>query len=153
MKRTLSVGLVCGLTFTFVVAFTPFMPRVAAQAKPAVTRADYGQWESLAVGGGRGGGGGGFSPDGQWVAYGINRSSRSNELRVTKIADGTTKTAAFGSQQVFSSDSKWVAYSVGQSEAEQERLRTANRPIQNSLGLLNLATGEQTTVEGIESFG
>jgi dipeptidyl aminopeptidase/acylaminoacyl peptidase len=150
MKRTLTVGAVC--TFMLFIAFTAFIPRVAAQAKPAVTRADYGQWESLAVGGGRGGGGGGFSPDGQWVAYGINRSSRSNELRVTKIADGTTKTAAFGTQQVFSSDSKWVAYSIGQSEAEQERLRAANRPIQNSFGLLNLSTGEQTTLESIEAF-
>ncbi|HUL74440.1 MAG TPA: prolyl oligopeptidase family serine peptidase [Vicinamibacterales bacterium] len=152
MKRPLFVGLLCSLTFMFFVAFTPLMPAVQAQAKPPITRADYGQWETLAAGGGRGGGGGGFSPDGQWVAYGINRSSRSNELRVTKIADGTTKTAAFGTQQVFSSDSKWLAYSVGQSEAEQERLRAANRPVQSSLGLLNLATGAQATVEGIESF-
>ena len=34
---------------------------LTAQSKPAITRADYGQWETLAVGGGgRGGGGGGF---------------------------------------------------------------------------------------------
>ena len=126
---------------------------LTAQSKPAITRADYGQWETLAVGGGgRGGGGGGFSPDGQWIAYGINRTSRSNELRVTKIADASTKTFAFGGGQTFSFDSKWLAYSITQSEAEQERLRAANRPVQNSLGILNLSTGESTTVEGIESF-
>ncbi len=155
MKRPLAVALTCALTLLLFAAFTPFVPDVAAQSKPAITRADYGQWESLSVGGGgRGGGGGGgaFSPDGQWVAYGINRQSRSNELRVTKIADGSTKTIAYGAQPAFSSDGKWAGYSIGHSEAEQERLRTANRPIQNSIGLLNLATGETATVEGIQSF-
>src|SRR5215471_7425794 len=145
-RQTLATALLCGLAFTIA---------LGAQSKPAITRADYGQWESLAVGGGGrggGGGGGGFSPDGQWIAYGINRTSRSNELRVTKIADGSTKTFAYGGSQTFSFDSKWLAYSITQSEAEQERLRTANRPVQNSLGILNLATGESSTVEGIESF-
>ena len=71
---------------------------------------------------------------------------------MTKIADASTKTFAFGGGQTFSFDSKWLAYSITQSEAEQERLRTANRPVQNSLGILNLSTGESTTVEGIESF-
>ncbi|HKV99053.1 MAG TPA: hypothetical protein VJN96_04475, partial [Vicinamibacterales bacterium] len=137
---------------TFVLGALAFTAGLTAQSKPAITRADYGQWESLAVGGGRGGGGGGFSPDGQWIAYGINRTSRSNELRVTKIADASTKTFAYGGSQSFSSDSRWLAYSITQSEAEQERLRAANRPVQNSLGILNLATGESVTVESIESF-
>ena len=151
MKRTLIVGVICTLTLAFFISFTPTL---TAQSKPAITRADYGQFETLTVGGGGrgGGGGGGFSPDGQWVAYGIARASRSNELRVTKIADGSTKTVGYGTGQTFSSDSKWLGYAIGHSEAEQERLRTANRPIQNSLGLLNLATGEMTTVEGIEAF-
>ncbi len=151
MKRTLIVGAVCTLTFTFVISFTPTL---TAQSKPAITRADYGQFETLTVGGGGrgGGGGGGFSPDGQWVAYGIARASRSNELRVTKIADGLTKSVAYGTGQTFSSDSKWLGYAIGHSEAEQERLRTANRPIQNALGLLSLTTGEMTTVDGIEAF-
>lgn len=138
---------------TFVLGALALTAGLTAQSKPAMTRADYGQFETLAVGGGgRGGGGGPFSPDGQWVAYGINRTSRSNELRVTKIADASTKTFAFGGSQVFSFDSKYLAYSIAQSEAEQERLRAANRPVQNSLGILNLGTGESTTVEGIESF-
>src|SRR4030095_13699652 len=109
-----------------------------AQTKAPVTRSDYGQWESISPAGVRGG----FSPDGRWLAYGINRSSRDNELRLWKIADGTTKTTAFGSQATFSSDSKWVAYSVGYSETEQEKMRTERRPVQNKLGLLNLDTGD-----------
>jgi dipeptidyl aminopeptidase/acylaminoacyl peptidase len=121
---------------------------IGAQTKPAATFADYGQWESLSPAGGRGG----FSPDGRFVSYTITRSNRDSELRVAKLADGTAKTIAFGAQAAYSADSKWLAYSIGQSEAEQERLRNEQRPVQNKLGLLNLASGETTTMDAIDSF-
>jgi dienelactone hydrolase len=119
-----------------------------AQSKPPVPSADYGQWESLATFREYGG----LSPDGKWLAYGINRSNRDNELRVTNIADGTTKTVAFGAQPVFSSDSHWVAYSIGISESQEEKLKKDKKPVPKKIGLLNLATGELTTVDGIDSF-
>ena len=43
----------------------------------------------------------------------ITRTNGENELRVTGVADGSTKTVAFGAQPAFSSDSRWVAVSVG----------------------------------------
>jgi len=58
-----------------------------AQTKAPVQPADYGQWEALAVPREFGG----LSPDGKWIAYGINRSNRENELRITNIADGTAR--------------------------------------------------------------
>lgn len=121
---------------------------LGAQTKGPATLADFGKWETLAPAGARGG----FSPDGRWLVYGINRSNRENELRIAKLADGTTKTAAFGAHPAFSADSKWIAYSIGMSEADQEKLRGEQKPVQNKLGLMSLATGEMTTVEGIESF-
>ncbi len=121
---------------------------IGAQTKPAATFADYGQWESLSPAGGRGG----FSPDGRFVSYTITRSNRDSELRVAKLADGTTKVIPFGAQAAYSSDSKWLAYSIGQSEAEQERLRNEQRPVQNKLGLLNLTSGETATLDAIDSF-
>ncbi len=119
-----------------------------SQEKPPATFADYGKWESLS----RAGNYGGFSPDGRWIVYAINRSNRDNELRITKLSDGTTEFAAFGSRPVFSSDSKWLAYSIGRSETETEKLRKEKKPLRNKLGLLNLTTGETSTFEGIESF-
>jgi dipeptidyl aminopeptidase/acylaminoacyl peptidase len=107
-------------------------------------------------GGGRGGGGavgsGGLSPDGKWLAYGINRSNGNNELRITNIAAKTTKIAAFGTQAAYSADSKWLAYSLGYSEAQTERMRADNRPVQNKLGLMNLVSGEQTVIDDVEAF-
>jgi hypothetical protein len=128
-----------------ILGFTIF---ISAQNKPPVPPADYGQWESLSTIREYGG----LSPDGKWLAYGINRSNRDNELRVTNIADGTVKTAAFASQPVFSSDSRWVAYAIGYSEAQEEKMKKEKKPVQKKMGLLNLATGEQTVVDSIESF-
>ena len=79
-----------------------------AQSKQAPAAADYGQWETLAAQPR-----GGLSPDGRWLVYGINRSNRENELRITNVADGTVRRASFGSQPVFSADSKWIATRSG----------------------------------------
>src|SRR5215468_8205607 len=120
---------------------------VEGQSAPPAP-ADFGQWERLVTAPEHGG----LSPDGRWLAYGITRTNGENELRVTSIADGATKTVAFGAQQAFSSDSKWLAASVGVSETEQDKLRKARKPFHRKLTLLNLSTAEISTIDGIESF-
>jgi dipeptidyl aminopeptidase/acylaminoacyl peptidase len=128
--------------------------RLDAQgARPPITRADYGRFESLTGGGGgRGGSSNGFSADGAWLAYGITRVNRSDELRLVRLADASTETVAYGSQATFSSDSKWIAYAVGHSQAETDRLTAAQRPVESAIGIKNLSTGETVTLDGIQSF-
>jgi dipeptidyl aminopeptidase/acylaminoacyl peptidase len=121
---------------------------LSAQTKAPATFADFGKWEVLASAGARGG----FSPDGRFVAYAINRTSRDNELVIATIADGAKKVIPFGTGPVYSADSKWVAYGIGVSEAEQEKLRADQKPVQNKMGLLNLATGVEAVIGTIESF-
>jgi dipeptidyl aminopeptidase/acylaminoacyl peptidase len=121
---------------------------IGGQTKLPVPPAEYGQFETLATVANHGG----LSPDGKWLAYGINRANRNNELRVVNIATGATTVAAFGEQPAFAADSHWVAYSIGLPEAQQDKLRKDKKPIHNKLGILNLATGQTTTVDGIESF-
>jgi dipeptidyl aminopeptidase/acylaminoacyl peptidase len=121
---------------------------ILPQTKPAATFKDYGQWESLVAAGSYGG----FSPDAKWLTYAINRSNGEDELRIVKLADGTTTEAAFGMRPVFSSNSQWVAYLIGMSEAEQEKLRIEKKPVENRFGLMNLASGETFTLERIQSF-
>jgi dipeptidyl aminopeptidase/acylaminoacyl peptidase len=125
-----------------------------AQTKLPPTPAEYGQWETLVEsGGGRGGdGASGLSPDGKWLVYGINRSNGNDELRVTNIAAGTTKTIPFGSQPAYSSDSHWLAFSIGYSETQADRLRKDDKPVQNKLGLLNLASGDPIVIDAIQAF-
>ena len=120
----------------------------SAQTKAPPTSADFGKWETL-VAFPRGG----LSPDGRWIAYGINRSNRNNEIRFARIADGTTRTAAFGSNVAFSADSQWAAFAIGYSESQEEKLRRDKKPIQRKLGIVHLEDGETTTVDAVESFG
>ena len=119
-----------------------------AQTKAPPAPADYGKWETLLPTGPFGG----LSPDGAWLVYGINRSNDEHELRLSKVAGGPAKVVAFGTQPVFSSDSRWLAYSVGYSESQQEKMRKDKKPVHTKLGLTNLATGEQSVIEGIQSF-
>ena len=147
MNRNRTVALVFVLAIAAGVAGA--VAPTGAQSPPAPGFADYGKWESLGFAGGRGGG---LSNDGKWLAYSINRSNRENELRLLNLASNTLTTEKFGSGLVFTDDTKWAAWSIGLSEAEQERLRTQQRPIQNKLAVMNLASGEKTTVDAIQSF-
>jgi dipeptidyl aminopeptidase/acylaminoacyl peptidase len=130
-----------------VLTLTLAAPSIAARQKSPVHPGDYGKFETLVTQPR-----GGLSPDGRWIAYGVNRSSRENELRVANVADGSVKTISFGSQVAFSADSQWTAYAIGFSEAQEEKLRQEKKPIHRKLGLLKLASGDMTTVDGIESF-
>ncbi len=120
-------------------------PGHAQQLQPPTT-ADFGQWESLAFQSRA------LSPDGQWLAYGINRSDRNNELRIVNVGSGDSAVAAFGDQPAFSADSRWIAYGVALSETEEEKLRKAKKPLHRSMGLRNLGSGETVVLEGIEAF-
>src|SRR5271155_4000583 len=136
------------ITLRLPLAFACLALLQGQNTKPA-TPADYGQWEALTFGGRQPGM---LSPDGKWLAYGVNRSNGNNELRLARTDGTVTKTVAFGLQPAFSADSRWAAYAIGRSEAQEEKLRKEKKPIQNKLGLTNLATGEQLEIEGIETF-
>jgi dipeptidyl aminopeptidase/acylaminoacyl peptidase len=136
MSRALSLAFILASTLTI---------QLQAQTKPSVPPTEYGQWETLVPGGA-------LSPDGKWIAFGVNRANRNNELRISNIGGGEPKIIAFGLQPAFSSDSKWAAYGVAVSESQEEKLKKEKKPIQRKLGLLNLLTGEQITIDGVESF-
>jgi dienelactone hydrolase len=129
---------------TLALAFALFAQAGSAPPAPA----DFAQWERLAAGGERGG----LSPDGRWLAYAINRTNGDNELRVASVADGASKTIAFGAQAAFSADSHWLAASVGYSESQQEKMRKDKKPIRRKLALLKLSSGEISTIDSVESF-
>ncbi|MEP7271578.1 MAG: prolyl oligopeptidase family serine peptidase [Acidobacteriota bacterium] len=115
-----------------------------AQTKPRLTAADYSQWEILGFTG--------LSPDGKWLAYGVSHPNRDSELRIASVAGGEPKIVAFGTLPIFSSDSRWIAYAIVLSEAQEEKLRKEKKPVHRKLGLLNLSNGQQSVVDGVESF-
>jgi hypothetical protein len=123
---------------------------LAQQAKLAPpSPADYGQWEQFISYGPVNT----FSPDGKWLAYGINRANGNNEMRVVNLSTGATVTTLpFGEDPAFSEDSHFFAYSIGLSESQTEKLRKDKKPVQKKLGLLNLSSAQETVIPAIESF-
>ena len=117
-----------------------------AQSLQPPATADFGKWEALAPQARA------MSPDGGWLAYGITRSNRDNELRIAKVSTAETAVAAFGDQPVFSADSKWLAYGVALSEADEASLRKAKKPLHRSMGLRDLRSATAVVLTGVEKF-
>ena len=119
-------------------------PLAASAQKPAITPADYGKWESLVAAA--------LSPNGEWLAYGINRVNEENELRLRSVARDSTIVMKHATAAAFSPDSRWLVYAVGVSPAERARLERERKPIRSSVGIRNVATGVETVVADIASF-
>ena len=153
MRRTSFVLVVAALAFS--AGLSTF-----AQSKPIPGFADYGKFESIAPagggGGGRGGrgggGGGGLSNDGKWLGYTVTKSNRDTELRLLELATSKVTAEPNGAQLTYTSDMKWAAWSVGYSQAQQDRMRAQNQPVQNKLALMNLAAGTKTSIDNVQSF-
>ena len=107
MKRT--------ILFLSVIGLAAGLSTQAQQLRPPLT-SEFGQWEAIAFQ--PRAAQGPLSPDGKWIAYGINRSDRNNELRIANVATGDTAVAPFGDQPAFSADSRWIAYGIALSETE-----------------------------------
>ncbi len=117
---------------------------LAAQSRPAVTLKDYGQWESLGTAT--------LSPNGQWLAYNVNRVNEENELRLGGGPRDTTIAVLYGSGPIFTPDSKWLAYAIGISPIERDRLTRDKKPIKNSVGFRNLLSGKTEVLPEVQSF-
>lgn len=104
----------------------------AQQPRPALTPADYGQFENL--------GAFDLDPTGRWLVHAIRRVDESVELRLQRSdASGETRVLEHGTSPVFSRDGRWMAYRVGVSPEEQEN---SDETIRDRLGLVDLASGE-----------
>jgi dipeptidyl aminopeptidase/acylaminoacyl peptidase len=134
------------VTTLTILSATSWSPAPQAQQKRMLQPEDYGRWEQLSTQPTP------LSPDGKWLVYGIVRSNRQNELRVQPSDGGEAIVIPFGERPAFTEDSKWLAYSIGFSEEQEAKLRKEKKPLHRQLGLLELATGKKTTVDGIESF-
>ena len=119
-------------------------PASAQEEKPTLTVDDYGQWERL--------GGATLSPDGRWMAVGISRVNDEGELRVHSIDSDSVVVIPFATRPVFSDDNRWLAYSIGVSPDQRERMQEQRQPVRTRLGLLDFQTGEQETIDDIQTF-
>jgi dipeptidyl aminopeptidase/acylaminoacyl peptidase len=116
----------------------------AAQDKPTLTPDDYGKWESFGFAD--------LSPDGEWLAVPTNRVNDEDELRLHRVGTDSIVVVPYGSQARFSDDGRWAAWIIGHSEDERDAAQKANRTLHSRLGLMDLGTGEVTTIDDIANF-
>ena len=131
-----------GLALAVVTASSTLLAQQPRSLRPD----EYGRWEQLTTQRTP------LSPDGRWLVYGIRRGDYSTELRVQPAEGGEAVTIPAGEQPAFSDDSRWLAYLIGFTEEQEAKLRKEKKPVRKQLGLLELATGQKTTIDGIESF-
>jgi hypothetical protein len=117
---------------------------IVAQTRPTVHPADYGKWETL--------GAGTLAPNGQWLAYIVNRVNEENELRLGSPTRDSTVAVRYASAPAFTGDSRWIAYAIGVSPAERDRLTKDKKPIHSAVGFRNLATGTTEVVKDVTQF-
>jgi dipeptidyl aminopeptidase/acylaminoacyl peptidase len=114
--------------------------------KKALTLADANSWRSIR--------GTALSDDGKWFASRIAPAEGDGEVFLRSVADGKeTKLAGgagFGSLE-FSFDSKWLAFTVSPAPPKPGVPSPGPRP-KPKVVLVNLASGEKTDFEGMQSF-
>ena len=143
MRSRFEIACVCAM-LGVVLPLTWGATDVFAQNEPTLGSSDYDQWERL--------GGGVLSPDGTWMAVSIGRVNDEGELRIHRTDLDSVVVVAFGTRATFTKDGAWLAYSIGVSPDARESAQRARSPVRNTLGLMNLLTGEQEEIEDIQSF-
>jgi dipeptidyl aminopeptidase/acylaminoacyl peptidase len=112
---------------------------------PRVLPPDYAKWETPGIAT--------LSDDGRWLAVPITRVDMDGELQVHDLrGGGGPRVYANGSSPRFSKDGRWLAISIGLGEKERQARERARQPIQSRLLLLDLRTGEESSIERIASF-
>ncbi len=97
-----------------------------------------------------------LSPNGQWLAYRL--SPLQGDSEVVLRATGSDREMKFpvgegaGGAMAFSADSAWAAITIAPTRREAQANTRARRPNQSSVTVVNLATGEKTTVPKIRRF-
>jgi dipeptidyl aminopeptidase/acylaminoacyl peptidase len=97
-----------------------------------------------------------LSPDGRWLAYRMAPLQGDSEVIVTAAAPGGKEmkfpAGENGGALTFSQDSVWLAITIQPTRREAQANTRARRPNQTSALLVNLATGEKTTVPKIRRY-
>ena len=96
-----------------------------------------------------------LSKNGAWFAYRLSPGEGDSEL-VVRSTSGETEhrfpVGERGGAVAFSDDSQWLAFAITPTTEESERPGAERAPARNDVGLLNLASGEMTEIEDVQSF-
>jgi dipeptidyl aminopeptidase/acylaminoacyl peptidase len=97
-----------------------------------------------------------ISADGQWISYALNPREGDAELHVSNVQSEVTYTVARGRQARFTEDGRFLVFLIKPElalvrEAKKEKKKPDQQP-KDSLGILDLLSGEVTRAERVKSF-
>jgi dipeptidyl aminopeptidase/acylaminoacyl peptidase len=152
-------------------AIPAFVPTASMQQAPVPVSAkktldipDVATWKTVSTTA--------LSKNGEWFAYRVAPQEGDAELVVRSVQSGKeTKfplgevgapaggrggggggVFAGGASLQFSDDSKWIAFTTTPSRTEAQRLRRQRRPIQSSVTVVNLASGDKKEYPNVRRF-
>jgi len=120
----------------------------ALGAKKPVSYDGYDGWRSIQ--------GTQLSRDGQWLVYALVPQDGDGELVALDLKAGKEFRAARGKQPVITPDGKFVVFSVAPLKADVDKAKKDKKKPEeqpkSALGIMDLATGQVTTVDRVKSF-
>jgi dipeptidyl aminopeptidase/acylaminoacyl peptidase len=120
----------------------------AAGTKKPVSYDAYDGWRSIQ--------GTQLSRDGQWLVYALVPQDGDGELVALNLKTNKEYRAARGKQPVLTVDGKFVAFTVAPPKADVDKAKKDKKKPEeqpkSGIGIMNLATGEVTTVDRVKSF-
>ena len=120
----------------------------AAAAKKPLSYDAYNGWRSIQ--------GTQLSRDGRWLAYALAPQDGDGELVVRDLKTDKEFRAARGRQPVITVDGKFVVFTVAPLKAEVDKAKKDKKKPEeqpkSALGIMDLATGQVTTVDRVKSF-
>ena len=97
-----------------------------------------------------------LSRDGQWLVYALVPQDGDGELVVRNLKTDKEFRAARGKQPAVTVDGKFVVFTVAPVKADVDKAKKDKKKPEeqpkSALGIMDLATGEVTTVERVKSF-
>ena len=97
-----------------------------------------------------------LSANGQWLAYRLSPLQGDSDVVVRATSGDKEMTfpvgEGAGGAATFSGDSNWIAITTSLTRKEAEAARRARRPVQNSVTIVNLATGDKVSIPKIRRF-
>jgi dipeptidyl aminopeptidase/acylaminoacyl peptidase len=139
LKALVLILLVLPLAFTAAGA--------AAEKKPIAYDA-YNGWRSIQ--------GTQLSRDGQWLVYALVPQDGDGELVALDLKTNKEFRAPRGKQPVVTVDAKFVVFTVAPLKADVDKAKKDKKKPEeqpkNAMGIMDLATGQVTTVERVKSF-
>jgi dienelactone hydrolase len=125
-----------------------FAAGTAAATKKPITYDVYDGWRSIQ--------GSTLSRDGQWLVYALTPQDGDGELVALNLKTNKEYRAARGRGAVLTVDGKFVVFTIAPVKAEVDKAKKDKKKPEeqpkSALGIMDLATGQVTTVERVKSF-